>query len=180
MTDLTLLTICGALRTGSTNRMLAAEAARAFGAAKVLDAGLRLPLYDNDLEDTAGIPAEVQLLADQIRGADAVVISTPEYNKSLSGVLKNALDWVSRVPGSVWRDKPVAIVSAADGRAGGERAQFALRLCMVAFRPRLLAGPEVMVAKSRSAFDASGRLIDPRTIKSLTELMQALRAEAMR
>ena len=180
MTDLTLLTICGALRAGSTNRLLLGEAARVFGAAKVVEADLRLPLYDNDLEDTAGIPADVQLLADQIRGADAVVISTPEYNKSLSGVLKNALDWVSRVPGSAWRDKPVAIVSAADGRAGGERAQFALRLCMVAFRPRLLTGPEVMVANSRSAFDAEGRLIEPRTIKGLTELMQALRVEAMR
>ena len=180
MTDLTLLTICGALRAGSTNRLLLAEAARVFGAAKVVEAELRLPLYDNDLEDAAGIPDEVQALADQIRGADAVVISTPEYNKSLSGVLKNALDWVSRVPGAVWRDKPVAIVSAADGRAGGERAQFALRLCMVAFRPRLLAGPEVMVAQSRSAFDAAGRLVEPRTIKVLTELMQALRVEAMR
>lgn len=180
MTDLTLLTICGALRAGSTNRLLLAEAARVFGAAKVIDGDLRLPLYDNDLEDATGIPPEVQLLADQIRGADAVVISTPEYNKSLSGVLKNALDWVSRVQGAVWRDKPVAIVSAADGRAGGERAQFALRLCMVAFRPRVLTGPEVMVANSRAAFDADGRLIEPRTVKGLTELMQALRVEAMR
>lgn len=180
MAGLTLLTICGALRAGSTNRMLLAEAARVFGAADVVSADLRLPLYDNDREDAEGIPANVQLLADQIRGADAVVISTPEYNKSLSGVLKNALDWVSRVPGSVWRDKPVAIVSAADGRAGGERAQFALRLCMVVFRPRLLAGPEVMVAHSRQAFDAAGRLIEPRTMKGLTELMQALRVEAKR
>ena len=180
MTDLTLLTICGALRMGSTNRLLLAEAARVFGEAKLVAADLRLPLYDNDLEDASGIPDDVQRLADQIRGADAVVISTPEYNKSLSGVLKNALDWVSRVPGSVWRDKPVAIVSAADGRAGGERAQFALRLCMVAFRPRLLTGPEVMVTNSRSAFDARGRLTDARTIKSLTELIQGLRVEAMR
>ena len=180
MTDLTLLTICGALRSGSTNRLLLAEAERMFGVARVVAADLRLPLYDNDLEDASGIPDEVQMLADQIRGADAVVISTPEYNKSLSGVLKNALDWVSRVPGSAWRDKPVAIVSAADGRAGGERAQFALRLCMVAFRPRLLTGPEVMVAHSRAAFDAQGRLSDARTVKGLTELMQALRVEAMR
>lgn len=180
MTDLTLLTICGALRAGSTNRMLLAEAARVFGMARLVAGDLRLPLYDADLEDASGIPEEVQLLADQIRGADAVVISTPEYNKSLSGVLKNALDWVSRVPTAVWRDKPVAIVSAADGRAGGERAQFALRLCMVAFRPRLLTGPEVMVAHSRTAFDDTGRIIDPRTVKSLTNLMQALRIEAMR
>jgi chromate reductase, NAD(P)H dehydrogenase (quinone) len=180
MTDLTLLTISGALRVGSTNRLLLAEAAQVFGAARVVEGDLRLPLYDNDLEDASGIPDGVQILADQIREADAVVISTPEYNKSLSGVLKNALDWVSRVPGSVWRDKPVAIMSAADGRAGGERAQFALRLCMVAFRPRLLSGPEVMVAHSRVAFDAAGRLTDARTVKELTNLMQALRVEAMR
>ena len=180
MNDLTLLSICGALRSGSTNQLLLAEATRAFGAARMMEGDLRLPLYDNDLEDASGIPDEVQILADQIRGADAVVISTPEYNKSLSGVLKNALDWISRVPGAVWRDKPVAIMSAADGRAGGERAQFALRLCMVAFRPRLLTGPEVMVANSRSAFDVEGRLFDARTVKGLTELMQALRVEAMR
>ena len=180
MTDLTLLTICGALRAGSTNALLLVEAARVFGPAKVLTADLRLPLYDNDLEDASGMPDDVQTLADQIHRADAVVIATPEYNKSLSGVLKNALDWVSRVPGAVWRDKPVAILSAADGRAGGERAQFALRLCMVAFRPRLLTGPEVMVANSRSAFDEKGQLIEPRTVKGLTELMQALRVEAMR
>jgi chromate reductase, NAD(P)H dehydrogenase (quinone) len=180
MNDLTLLTVCGALRARSTNGLLLAEAARVFGAARVVEGDLRLPLYDNDLEDASGIPDGVQVLADQIRGADAVVISTPEYNKSLSGVLKNALDWVSRVPGAVWRDKPVAIVSAADGRAGGERAQFALRLCMVAFRPRLLAGPEVMVAHSRAAFDVAGRLIEPRSVKDLTDLMQALRVEAMR
>jgi chromate reductase len=180
MSELALLTICGALRKGSTNRLLLAEAARAFGTARVEEADLRLPLYDNDLEDTSGIPAEVQRLANQIRDADAVIISTPEYNKSLSGVLKNALDWISRVPGSVWRDRPVAIVSAADGRGGGDRAQFALRLCMVAFRPRLLAGPEVMVASSRKAFDADGRLSDPVTVKMLAELMQSLRIEAMR
>lgn len=180
MADLTLLTISGALRAGSTNRMLLHEAARKFGDAKVLQADLRLPLYDNDLEESYGIPPEVQRVADQIHGADAVVISTPEYNKSLSGLLKNALDWISRTPGSVWRDKPVAIMSAADGRAGGERAQFALRLCMVAFRPRLLTGPEVMVAQSRSAFDAEGRLTEARLTKNLTELMQSLRIEAMR
>lgn len=180
MTALSLLTISGSLRAGSSNRQLLAEAALAFGTAAVVTADLRLPLFDNDLQDASGIPAPVQMLADQIRQADAVVISTPEYNKSLSGVLKNALDWVSRVPGAVWRDKPVAILSAADGRAGGDRAQFSLRLCMVAFRPRLLAGPEVMLANCRSAFDASGRLTDAHTIKGLTELMQALRAEAMR
>jgi chromate reductase len=177
---LTLLGIPGALRQGSTNRLLLAEARRAFGEAIHTEADLRLPLYDGDLEDSKGIPPEVQTLADQIARADAVVIATPEYNKAPPGVLKNALDWVSRTKGGPWRDKPVAIISAAGGRAGGERSQFALRLMLTPFRPRLLTGPEVLVADSGNAFDADGRLIDPRYQKALSDLMQALRQEAHR
>lgn len=177
---LTLLGIPGALRAASTNRLLLAEARRAFGEALHTEADLRLPLYDGDLEALQGIPEGVQRLADQIAAADAVVIATPEYNKSFPGVLKNALDWVSRTRGQPFRDKPVAIVSAADGRGGGDRSQFALRLALTPFRPRLLTGPEVMVAQSSQAFTPEGRLIDPRYQKALTELMQALRTEAER
>ena len=180
MTQPRLLTICGALRAGSTNRQLLAEAVRLFGPATVTEANLRLPLYDGDLE-AAGIPPEVTLLHSRIAAADAIVIATPEYNKSLSGVLKNALDWVSRVPGpGPWTARPVAIMSAAAGRAGGERAQFALRLCLNPFRPLVLPGPEVMLADSAHAFDAKGRLIDPRSVASLTELMADLRALTLR
>ena len=177
---LTLLGIPGALRAASTNRLLLAEARRAFGEAAQTEADLRLPLFDEDLEIAEGFPEPVLRLHALIKAADAIVIATPEYNKALPGVLKNALDWVSRVPGAAWRDKPVAIVSAADGRAGGERSQYSLRLCLTPFRPRLLAGPEVLVAQSRSAFDAEGRLIDERYRKSLNELMGLLRAEAER
>lgn len=175
---LTLLGIPGALRIASTNRLLLAEARRAFGEADHIEADLRLPLYDGDLEDREGIPAAVQALADRIAAADAIVIATPEYNKAPPGVLKNALDWVSRTGGRPWQGKPVAIVSAADGRGGGDRSQFALRLMLTPFRPRLLTGPEVMVAASGKAFDAEGRLVDPRDRKALAELMQLLRAEA--
>ncbi len=174
---LTLLTIAGALRQGSTNRLLLAEAARLFAPETLVVADLRLPLYDSDLEGAEGIPPEVQTLADQIAAADAVAVSTPEYNKALSGVLKNALDWVSRTRGSPWRGKPVAIMSAAAGRSGGERAQSSLRLALNPFRPRLLTGPEVLVADARNAFDARGRLISERTEKTLRELMELLRAE---
>lgn len=179
MSDPRLLTVCGSLRAGSFNRQLLAEAVRAFGpaAAEAAAADLRLPLMDEDLQAREGIPDAVQRLADQIRAADAVLIATPEYNKSLSGVLKNALDWVSRVPGHAWRGKPVAIMSAAAGRAGGERAQFALRLCLTPFRPRLVAGPEVMVANAADHFDAGGRLTDARARKLLAELLEALKAE---
>jgi chromate reductase len=87
---------------------------------------------------------------------------------------------VSRVPGRPWRDKPLAVVSAADGRAGGARANSSLRLAMVPFRPRLLIGPDVMVADSSNAFDANGRLTGERYIAQLTELMDLLKAEARR
>lgn len=179
MPDHRLLGLCGALRAASTNRMLMHEAARLYGPAIFATGDLRLPLYDADLE-AQGVPESVTHLAQAIRDADAIVISTPEYNKALPGVLKNALDWVSRVPGAVWRDKPVAIVSAAAGRAGGERAQYSLRLCLNPFRARVLPGPEVMVANSGSAFDAQGRLIDEGTVRLLTDLMGQLRAEAGR
>jgi len=119
----------------------------------------------------------VQELADQISNADAVIISTPEYNKSVSGVLKNALDWVSRTKGAPWRDKPVALMSAAAGRAGGESAQSALRLCMNPFRPRVVSGPVVMIADARNAFDELNRLSNERSRQSLTELMENLRSE---
>jgi chromate reductase, NAD(P)H dehydrogenase (quinone) len=177
---LKILTICGSLRSGSTNAKLVAEARRVFGAATFVKADLRLSLYDGDLETAKGIPAKVQKLADQIRAADGVIVCTPEYNKALSGVLKNALDWVSRTKGVPWRDKPVAILSAAAGRGGGDRAQFSLRLCLTPFRPRLISGPEVMVADSGHAFDEAGQLIDAKTVEVLTELMGELRAEIAR
>lgn len=172
-----LLGLSGALRAGSVNRKLIREAARLFRPGTFIEADLRLPLYDGDIEDNEGIPPGVQRLADQIAAADAVVISTPEYNQSLSGVLKNALDWVSRTKGAPWRGKPVAILSAAGGRAGGERTQWSLRLCLTPFRPRLLTGPEVLVGDADAQFDAEGRLINDRNRAALSDLMAALRDE---
>ena len=90
-------------------------------------------------------------------------------------MLKNALDWLSR-GGAPWKDKPVAIVSAAAGRAGGERTQFALRLMMVAFRPYLLQGPEMLLSNPSKAFDDQGNLTDEMATKLLNELMQDLRS----
>jgi chromate reductase len=178
MSSLTLLGICGSLRKGSWNRKLMLEAARLFDPAEFVDADLRLPLYDGDLEHEHGIPVEVQRLADQIAAADAVVIAGPEYNKAMSGVLKNALDWVSRTKGGPWRDKPVAILSAAGGRAGGERTQMTLRHAMNPFRAHVLPGPEVMLAAPHHEFDEAGRLTNERALSHLTELMEELRRAA--
>ncbi|WP_417268239.1 NADPH-dependent FMN reductase [Celeribacter baekdonensis] len=174
---LKLLGISGALRAASTNTKLMHEAARVFGPCDFIVADLRLPLYDGDLE-AEGIPADVLRLAEQIRDADAVVISTPEYNKMIPGVLKNALDWVSRTELSPWTAKPVAIMSAAAGRAGGERSQYSLRWAMTPFNAHLLQAPEVLIAASSGAFDEAGHLKDERSIKGLEKLMSDLRAVA--
>ena len=172
----TLLGISGSLRKASTNTMLMRNAAQIFSADTFVEGNINLPLYNGDLETAEGVPASVQLLADQIASADAVIIATPEYNKALSGSLKNALDWVSRTKGGPWKDKPVAIMSAAAGRAGGERSQFSLRLAMMPFRPNLLQGPEVLIANSSNEFDESGKLTNDRYIQVLTELMAELKA----
>ncbi len=178
MSEPILLGLSGSLRQTATNRKLLREAARLFEPGQFIEADLNLPLFDGDVEEAEGIPAPVQTLADQIAGAHAVIISTPEYNKGPSGVLKNALDWVSRTKGRPWADKPVAVMSAAAGRAGGERAQMILRAYMVPFQPRILQGPEIHLANSSNEFDADGRLASDRYEEALRALMQKLRAEA--
>ncbi|SMH41476.1 NADPH-dependent FMN reductase [Maritimibacter sp. HL-12] len=177
MSTFTLLGISGSLRQDACNRKLLREAVRLFGDAEFTEANLRLPLYDGDLEDAEGIPADVTRLADQIKTADAILISTPEYNKNISGVLKNALDWVSRVKGMPWKDKPVVLMAAADGRAGGERSMHSLILCMMPFRAKLVYGPEVFIANCREAFDETGELKDEGAQKFLGILMKKLRGE---
>ncbi len=172
----TLLGISGSLRKAATNRLLIRAARDAFNPDNYVEADLNLPLYDGDLE-AEGLPTSVQTLANQITAADAVVISTPEYNKSVSGVLKNALDWVSRTEGHPWQSKPVALLSATAGRAGGERAQFSLRLCMTPFRANLIQGPEVLVGSNYQEFDENGKLTNDRYKAALQELMDQLKAQ---
>ena len=176
--SLTLVGLCGSLRAGSFNRKLMLEAAALFGPASFIDADLRLPLYDADLEDAQGIPPEVQLLSDQVATADAVLVVTPEYNQSVSGVMKNALDWISRTKGGPWKGKPVAILTAAAGRAGGARASYALRLCLAPFRPNLVAGPEILIAGAQNEFDDAGRLTSDFYRGALAEHMELLRKTA--
>lgn len=172
-----LLLISGSLRKGSYNRMLLAEAARAFGEAEMVEADLALPLYDGDLEEAEGVPEKVQNLAAQIKSADAIVIGAPEYNKGITGVLKNALDWVSRVPGGAFRDKPTVVISASAGRTGGETAQFMTLSCLTQLQARLVPGTAVLIAGAPDAFDADGRLKDEMSRKLLAERMARLRAE---
>ncbi len=169
-----LLGISGSLRAGSYNTMLLAEAARVFAPREYRLANLDLPLFNEDIADK---PASVLKLHADILAADAVIIATPEYNKNLSGVLKNALDWVSMVRPNAWEGKPVAIMSAAAGVTGGVRAQYSLRHCMTPFNPRILQAPEVMVGNAAEAFDDHGKLTDTRTLGLLGEQMDALKNE---
>ncbi len=171
----TLLTISGSLRKGSYNRMLLAEAAKAFGPATVLEADLNLPLYDGDLEAEIGIPAGVETLAGQITGSDAIVISAPEYNKGISGVLKNALDWISRVDTPVLQGKPTVLIAAAAGRTGGETAHFMAHSILTQLQAHLLPGPSVLVAAAMNEFDNDGKLTNAKYMQTLTTRMQALR-----
>ncbi|WP_146590462.1 NADPH-dependent FMN reductase [Puniceibacterium confluentis] len=180
MSELNLVGLCGSLRKASTNRMLLNEAARLFDAAAFTEADLNLPLFSQDIENGPGIPPEVQALSDLIGSADAVILATPEYNKGTSGVMKNALDWISRTKNAPWRDKPIAVISASSGMQGGARAHSMLRTLMLPFRPRLVPGPEVMLGQSGQQFDGEGRLTSEMGLKLLTELMDELRREALR
>ena len=99
----------------------------------------------------------------------------PEYNKGLSGALKNALDWVSRVPGGAWKSKPVAVMSAAGGRTGGETAQYMMRHCLTPFGAQLISAPMAAVANAAQEFDEDGNLTNERYLTSIKGLMAELR-----
>lgn len=174
MPDPKLLTISGSLRKGAYNRMLLNEAVRAFGPADVTRADLHLPLYDGDLEEAEGVPDEVHTLADQIKAADAVIIASPEYNKGITGALKNALDWVSRVEGMPFKGKPTVVMSANAGRTGGETGQFMLLSCLVPLQAEVLTGPMLCVAAAQNEFGEDGQLTNDLYVKALQTRMRAL------
>jgi len=175
MPDPKLLTISGSLRKGAYNRMLLNEAVRAFGSADVTEADLHLPLYDGDLEEAEGVPDAVHTLADQIKAADAVIIASPEYNKGITGALKNALDWVSRVNGMPFKGKPTVVMSANAGRTGGETGQFMLLSCLVPLQAEVLTGPMLCVAAAQNEFGEDGQLTNDLYVKALQTRMRALR-----
>jgi chromate reductase len=174
---MTVLMISGSLRRESVNRKLVAEAATLYGG-DVVEADLNLPLYDGDLEEASGLPDAVVALVDQILAAEAVLISTPEYNKAPPGVLKNALDWISRDSRAAFAGKPVAVMSAAAGRTGGETAMFVLRQFLAPLRANVVAGPAVNVAFAGQEFDENGRLTNDRYLAGLEELTALLKAIA--
>lgn len=167
--------LSGSLRTGSHNTSLLQTAAGLLppGAAFVLCDISDFPLFNQDLE-AAGVPAPAHRVREQIRTADAVLIATPEYNFSVPGVLKNALDWISRpATDPVTHGKPVAIIGAG-GRLGTARAQYHLREICLGLNMVAITRPEVFVMRSWEHIDAEGRLTDREITKSIEELLAAL------
>ena len=169
-----LLGICGSLRKDSYNAMALRAAAELLPPGSIMTiADLRgIPMYDEDLR-TEGEPAAVTLLKAQVREADAVLIATPEYNFSIPGVLKNALDWVSRPPEPPFEDKVVALMGASPGVAGTARVQYDLRKVMVFLNAFVVNKPEVFIREAPSKFNKSGVLADEPTRKFIAELLVA-------
>ncbi|MGB7319705.1 MAG: NADPH-dependent FMN reductase [Planktotalea sp.] len=169
-----LLGLSGSLRSGSFNTMLLKAAMTSFGEADTTIGDLELPLYDGDLE-AEGIPAKVSKLAEQIAAADAIIIANPEYNKGISGVLKNALDWVSRTPGSAFRGKPTLVIGAAAGRTGGETSYYMTRNCLAPLGAAVLATPAVLIAAVHTEFNEDGTLKSERYQEGLDAAVATLR-----
>jgi chromate reductase, NAD(P)H dehydrogenase (quinone) len=177
---LKVLGISGSLRAGSHNTNLLRAAAELMppGVELELWAGLKaVPPYDQD-DDVQPPPPPVDALRDAVAGADAVLFATPEYNSSVPGVLKNALDWVSRpLKTNALRNKPVAVIGASTGAFGAVWSQAELRKVLAAIGARVVDG-EVAVGHAPSRFDESGRLTDGEIRSQLGEVLATLVAEA--
>ena len=173
---ITVLGIAGSLRRGSYNRSLLRSAQSLAPADMRLDLfdldGV--PFYDADVEKE-GDPESVTVLKRRVREADALVIATPEYQHSLPGVLKNALDWASRPPKDPpLKGKPIAMMGATPGRYGTARAQAELRKVLAYNDAVVLNRPEVLVANARESFDEAGELVDETARELVRELLAAL------
>jgi chromate reductase len=176
-----IIGIAGSLRKGSYNAaLLRAAAERAPPGMEVEIASVAgIPLYDGDLESEQGIPDRVTVLKDKIAAADGLLLVTPEYNNSMPGVLKNAIDWLTRpakdIP-RVFGDKPVAIMGATPGGGGTRLAQTAWLPVLRTLGTRAWFGRQLYVAGAAQVFDAEGRLVDDKIKKLLSELMAGFAA----
>ena len=166
--------IAGSLRRGSLNRALLRAAVESA------PAGLRItphdladvPLYNGDVE-ASGVPPAVLALRDAIRRSDGLLIATPEYNHGVPGVLKNAIDWLSRPPRDSALDGAVAaIMGASPGMTGTARSQTQLRQAFVFTNTYALLQPEVLVGRAHEKFDADGRLTDDKTRQFLRTFLE--------
>ena len=172
---ITILAIAGSLRRDSYNKsaLRAAQGLCPEGARLEIYDIAGLPLFNQD-EERNPTP-KVTDFKQKIRAADAILISTAEYNYGLPGVLKNAIDYASRPYGdNAWNGKPIAIMSAALGVAGGIRAQYQLRQCFVFLNLEAVVQPEVAIGNAPQRFDDKGNLTDETSKKMIAQLLQNL------
>ncbi len=178
MADRTLnvISICGSLRKGSYNRMvLNLLPGYAPEGMKITEAPpfTEFPLYNADIQ-AVGFPAPVQTLAEAVRAADGVIFVSPEYNFSIPGGLKNAIDWVSRLPNQPFAGKPVTMVSATGGILGGGRMQYDLRRCMIFLDAFTMNKPEVFIGNaSQRIEEKTGQIKDEQTIGFIKQQLAA-------
>ncbi len=170
-----ILGIAGSLRNGSYNKAALRAADKLVPADAVLETfdldGL--PIFSEDLERE--VPARVREFKERIRAADAVLFVTPEYNYSIPGVLKNAIDWASRPYGdSAWTGKPAALMGVSVGRLGTARAQYHLRQMLVFLNMPAVNQPEVMIGNAARQFDADGHLTDESSKNLIQQLLVKL------
>ena len=172
---ISVLGICGSLRKGSYNMaaLRTAIAQKPPGMTIEVADISQIPLYNEDVRQQ-GFPPPVETLRHQIAAADALLFACPEYNYSMSGVLKNAIDWASRPPDQPFAGKPVAIMGAAAGMAGSGRAQYDLRRSCVFLDMHPLNKPEVLIGQAQTKFDAEGRLTDEVGRGLIRDLLVAL------
>jgi chromate reductase, NAD(P)H dehydrogenase (quinone) len=157
-----VVAMCGSLRKGSFNRMLMNASIGLAPAGMTIKEGpsfATLPIYNADDQQATGFPKDADALHEAIRAADAVLVVSPEYNWSVPGGLKNAIDWLSRYKEVSFKDKPAAIQSAAGGLLGGSRMQYHLRMALQAIDAQVLGKPEVIVNMAANKF-ADGALKD--------------------
>ncbi len=172
---LRVLGISGSLRTKSYNTAALRAAGQLLPAGVTLDTFdiAPIPLYNEDVREQ-GFPAPVTDLRSRIAAADALLIVTPEYNYSIPGVLKNAIDWASRPPHQPFDGKPIAIMGASPGVIGTARAQYHLRQCFVFLNARLVNKPEVMIGSAPTRYDEQGNLTDEATREVIRKLLAEL------
>jgi chromate reductase len=176
-----IIGISGSLRKASFNAaLLRAAADLAPAGTEVEIASIAgIPLYDGDIERDHGIPEAVATLKERIVGADALLLVTPEYNTSMPGVFKNAIDWLSRPPKDIPRvfgDKPTALIGATPGMGGTRLSQSAWLPVLRTLGTRAWSGKQLYVAGATQVFDAEGRLVDEKIKKVLTEFMAGFAA----
>ena len=178
---LTILAISGSLRSGSYNTaaLRAAQEVAPEGVTIEIASLAGLPLYDADVQ-AAGFPPETAGLGERVRAADAVLFAAPEYNYSMSGVLKNAIDWLSRLPDQPFAGKPIGMIGASMGLLGAVRAQYHLRQSLVFLDALPINKPEVFIAQAHQKFDAEGHLTDDAVRGFIRAHVEALAAWARR